>query len=101
MFTGLTAPQKRNIHNAKDQQVVHILDFFGRLIFYPFQSNFRSFNGLSFDRVLCGLVEKALLRRGIERAEIRFFAKTRIFSLLLFVTTPILLSLILRSASTT
>lgn len=35
------------------------------------------------------------------RAEIRFFAKTRIFSSLLLVTTPILLSLILRSASTT
>ena len=81
--------------------IVHVLDFFGRFSFYPFQSNFRSFNGLSFDRVLCGPVEKALLRRGIERAEIRFFAKTRIFFSLLLVTTPILLSSIFRSASTT
>ena len=28
MFTGLTAPQKRNIHNAKDQQVTSLVGLF-------------------------------------------------------------------------
>ena len=65
MFTSVTAPQKRKHTQCTNKLIfiwtVHILDFFGRLIFHPFKLNFRSFIGLSFDIVLYGPEDKALL----------------------------------------